>query len=85
VCAAGNGEFYVGARNPEGKRWVENVDRDPNVRLQIGERIYEMRLAPLEPDEVEAAYDAYATKYERERLPPTERPRVRYWKVVERT
>ena len=35
VCAAKDGRFFVGARNPEGKRWVRNVARDPNVRLRI--------------------------------------------------
>ena len=84
VCAAGNGKFYVGARDPEGKRWVGNVERDPNVRLQIGERIYEVRLAPLEGDAAEAAYFAYAAKYDRVILAPDERPNVRYWEVVER-
>jgi hypothetical protein len=84
VCAAGKGKFYVGARDPEGKRWVGNVERDPNVRLQIGERIYEVRLAPLEGDAAEAAYLAYAAKYDRVILAPDERPNVRYWEVVER-
>jgi hypothetical protein len=84
VCAAGDGKFYVGARDPEHKRWVGNVERDPNVRLQIGERIYEVRLAPLEGDAAEVAYLAYAAKYDREILPFNKRPNVRYWEVVER-
>jgi hypothetical protein len=84
VCAAGDRKFYVGARDPEHKRWVGNVERDANVRLQIGESIYEMRLVPLEGDAAEAAYLAYAAKYNREILPPDKRPNVRYWEVMAR-
>ncbi len=85
VCAARNGRFFVGARNPEGKRWVRNVDRDPDVRLEIGGRVYEQRLAPLEdPADLEAAYSAYAAKYGWPETPPADRPPFRYFEVVAR-
>jgi hypothetical protein len=84
-CAAKDGRFFVGARNPDGKRWVENVDRDPDVRLGIGGRVYEQRLVPLlEADDVTAAQDAFAAKYGPPEGPPESRPPVRYFEVVAR-
>jgi hypothetical protein len=85
VCAAKDGRFFVGARNPDGKRWVSNVDRDPDVRLEIAGRIYEQRLVALEEaEDVAAAEDAFAAKYGRPEAPPDARPPVRYFEVVAR-
>lgn len=84
VCAANEGRFFVGARNPEGKRWVANVDRDPDVRLQIEGRIYEQRLVPLEDDQDQAtARAAYAAKYGWPES-PADQPPIRYFEVVDR-
>ncbi len=41
LCVSAGGKLYVMARHPEGKRWVQNVMRDPRVRLAIGDRIYD--------------------------------------------
>ncbi len=86
VCAEADGKLFVAARNPDGKRWVANVDRDPAVRLKIGDRIYEQRLVPIEsPEMLDTAYEAYAAKYGWERVPPAERPPTRFFEVVERS
>ncbi len=85
VCAATDGKLYVGARNPDGKRWVANVDRDPEVRLKIGDRVYELRLVPVESADVrEAVFSAYSAKYGWSASAPEERPPFRSWEVVER-
>jgi hypothetical protein len=84
-CAAKDGRFFLGARNPDGKRWVENVDRDPNVRLEIGGSVYEQRLVVLEdPADIAAAQGAFAAKYGPPEGPPESRPPVRYFEVVAR-
>ena len=84
-CAARDGRFFVGARNPDGKRWVENIDRDPDVRLKIGDGVYEQRLVELEdPEDIGAAQDAFAAKYGPPDAPPEARPPVRYFEVVAR-
>ncbi|MGI9592609.1 MAG: hypothetical protein ACR2P8_14655 [Myxococcota bacterium] len=86
VCAADGDKLYVGARNPDGKRWVANVDRDPNVRLKIGDRLFEGRLVPLDSEAAQAgARAAYGRKYGRPDKPPEEPPPMRYWQVVERS
>jgi hypothetical protein len=82
-CAAKDGRFFVAARNPDGKRWVDNVDRDPDVRLEIGGRVYEQRLVALkDPEDITTAQDAFAAKYGPPEGPPEARPPVRYFEVV---
>jgi hypothetical protein len=84
-CAAKDGRFFLGARNPDGKRWVANVDRDPDVRLAIGGRIYEQRLVALtDAEDVRTAQAAFAAKYGPPEGPPESRPPVRYFEVVAR-
>lgn len=86
VCAVLDGRLYIGARNPRKKRWVAWVGRDPNVRLKIGERVFEQRLERVgDPAEVDAIYRAYAAKYGWEPRPAAERPEVWYFRVRDRT
>lgn len=83
ACTSVGGRLYVGARHPTEKRWVANVRRDPEVRLEIGGLIYERRLERVEdPGEQEAVYRAYAAKYGWEVVPPGERPELWYFRVV---
>jgi len=84
VCTTLGDQLYVGAREPDGKRWVDNVDRDPRVRLKIGDRIYEGRLeAVTRPLEKESVYTAYSEKYGWPPVAPDQRPELRYWRVAE--
>jgi hypothetical protein len=81
-CAALGGDLYVGARDPESKRWPGWVDRDPDVRLKIGPNVYDVRFTPVEDAaEIARVRDAYTAKYQ---LPPTpegEAAPIRYWRV----
>ncbi len=90
-CAALDGVLYVGARDPATKRWPAWVDDDPQVRLGIDGKLYDVVLAPL--DEAAAAdadtltrlRAAYAAKYELPAAPPDAPPgtipATRYWRV----
>lgn len=81
-CAALDGALYVGVRDPEGKRWPGWVERDPRVRLEIGDTIYEATLSRLEePERIAAVRAAYAGKYDLPERPPGEAPPMRYWRV----
>ena len=85
VCAELDGALYVGARNPESKRWPAWADDDPEVRLGIGELVYEVVLDPIEDEaRIARVREAYATKYKRPTPPPGEAPPVRYWQVQPR-
>lgn len=84
-CAADAGTLYVGARNPDEKRWPGWVEQDPDTRLLIGETIYEVRLARVEdPQEIARIRRAYGAKYELPETPPGEGPPMRYWRVEPR-
>lgn len=85
VATSLDGDLYVHARNPEKKRWVGHVARDPRVRLKIGEQVYERRLELVEdPARQERIYRDFAEKYGWEPQRAEERPPLRYFRVVER-
>jgi hypothetical protein len=85
VCATVNGGLIVGARDPGKKRWPAYIESDAEVRLKIGDRIYDQQLELVEdPQTIDAIVRAYAAKYNRPVLPLSERPVVRYWRVVDR-
>ena len=84
-CAEVDGVLYIGARNPESKRWPGWVDAHPDVRLKIGEKLYEVSLMPLDqPERIDRLRRAYAAKYELPATPPGEGPPIRYWQVTPR-
>ena len=53
-----NGQLYItsmfqaGVPFPQGKAWVNNVTRDPHVRLKFGDDLYDVRLSHVtDPNE----------------------------------
>lgn len=81
-CASVDGALYVGARDPDAKRWPGWVARDPRVRLGIAGRLYEAELVPVaDPERIAAVRRAYAAKYALEDPPPEGAPPIRYWRV----
>jgi hypothetical protein len=85
ACASLDGQLYLWSNDPDEKRWVANVGRNPNVRLKLGDEIYEQRLEVVEdPARHEAILASYAAKYGRPTLPREERPPARFFAVVER-
>ncbi len=84
-CAELDRELYLGARNPDTKRWPGWVDRDPDVRLGIGSKVYEVRLTPLEdPVHIKRLQQAYRSKYKLPIRREGEGPPIRYWRVEPR-
>ena len=84
-CATIDGDLYLGARDPDTKRWPGWVDRDPDVRLGIGSKIYEVRLTPLEdPARIARLQQAYRSKYQLPDRQEGEGPPIRYWRVNRR-
>lgn len=56
--------FYVAAGDPE-STWATNIATDPNVRLKIADRVYELRAEAIDSDEEKNAFLAAAkTKYD---------------------
>ncbi len=84
-CASLDGDLYIGARDPDSKSWPGWVDSNPDVRLKVGDALYDVRVKPLEDKEtVQALRAVYAAKYD---LPTeyAENPtNTRYWKIIPR-
>jgi hypothetical protein len=47
VCVSADGELYLMARRGGEKTWVRNLMADPRVRVEIGDRIYPVRVTRL--------------------------------------
>jgi hypothetical protein len=70
VVATSNGKLFVPsiysepAEFPGDKYWNSTIASDPNVRLKIGEKIYELRAQHVEdPEEFMVGFQALADKY----------------------
>ena len=86
-CVSIDGELYVGASSPDypkERHWIRNARRDPNVRLKIGDAVYERRLELITDQERTDFVDSfYGRKYDYDVTVDYE-PLV-YWRVVDRT
>ena len=68
-CAAYNNNLYV--TSYRGRRWVEDIIRDPHVRLKIGGRMYDRNLSLVsDPEEKAAVLQAKGKKYPEWKVPP---------------
>ena len=84
VCMELDGNLYVGAKDPESKRWPSWVDDDPEVRLGIGDRVYEVELAPITDAALIARIrQTSATRYGRP--PQPDDVPIRRWQVRPRS
>ena len=84
-CVTVGNELYVSADYADKKRWVANIDRDPNVRLKINDKVYEQKLVPVTDATTIASIDSgFVRKYEYEEEEGDEDMTVGYWRVVER-
>jgi hypothetical protein len=82
-CAQVDGQLYVGASAPSTKHWPGWVDKNPDVRLRIGDAIYSARLVPVDDAAAIATVRAaYSTKYQLTGTPISAVPEVRYWHVT---
>lgn len=65
-CMTLNGHLYVSSGYPpqSPKTWYENLTRDPHVRIQIGNNLYDRTMTEVkDPTEAAAAMKAKYTKY----------------------
>src|ERR1700681_4039757 len=61
-CAVYNGDLYV--TSYRGRRWVEDIIRDPHVRLKIGGQLYDRTLSMVsDPVQKAAVLQAKGKKY----------------------
>ena len=67
-CAVYKDNLYV--TSYRGRRWVEDIIRDPHVRLKIGGQLFERTLSLVnDPDEKAAVLQAKGKKYPKWTVP----------------
>lgn len=67
-CAVYNGNLYV--TSYRGRQWVENIVRDPHVRLKIADKVFDRTLSIVEdPAEKGAVLQAKGRKYPHWKVP----------------
>jgi hypothetical protein len=67
-CAVYNGNLYV--TSYRGRQWVENIVRDPHVRLKIGDKVFDRTLSLVDdPVEKAAVLQAKGRKYPQWKVP----------------
>ena len=67
-CANYNGNLYV--TSYRGRQWVENIIRDPHVRIKIADKVYDRTLTVVsDPDEKAAVLKAKGKKYPQWKVP----------------
>jgi len=80
-CIAYNGQLYLATTRPETRQWSRNVARDPHVRLEIGDQLFDRTLSVVtDPAEREAVLQARAKKYS-QKYPPVGPPFTVYQEV----
>jgi hypothetical protein len=68
-CAAYNGNLYV--TSSRGRQWVEDIIRDPHVRLKIADKVYDGTASVVDdPAEKAAVLQARGRKYPQWKGPP---------------
>jgi hypothetical protein len=66
IWATAAGEHLYLHAGANRSAWVENIEADPNVRLRVGDSIYELAASRVEgQEEFERFSDAYERKYGR--------------------
>lgn len=84
-CSEVDGELYIAASRPDSKNWPGWVRDDPDVRLKIDIKIYEVTLEELtDADVIRPVQMAYAEKYELSEPLSADAAAVRYWLVTPR-
>ena len=79
---AKGGALYVPTRDPSEKAWVHNVRDNPNVRLKIGDSLYERTAVHVtNPDEFQGALAALIAKYGLDRPEGEEPPEVWFFRM----
>jgi hypothetical protein len=67
-CAVYNGNLYV--TSYRGRQWVENIIRDPHVRLKIADQVFDRTLSVVnDPVEKAAVLQAKGQKYPQWKVP----------------
>jgi squalene-hopene/tetraprenyl-beta-curcumene cyclase len=84
-CVTLDGTLYIGSYGDEKKTWEKNVARNPEARLAIEGRLYEVTVAPVSDAELTESLDrAYSAKYDMAEVFGEDLPKWWYYRVSQR-
>ena len=82
-CVDLDGRLYIGSYDDDVKYWEQNVARNPEARLLIQGRIYDVTLTPVANRELSERLDQrYAAKYDMAEVFGDDLPAWRYYRVA---
>jgi len=85
-CVTLRGALYIGSYGEEKKAWEKNVARNPEARLSIAAKLYEVTVAPESDAELIESLDrAYAAKYDMAEVFGDDVPEWWYYRVTQRS
>ena len=77
-CVSYKGQLYLdsfyaaGLTYPHGRSWNEDVARDPHVRIELGDQLYDRTLSYVtDPAERAGVIEAKRKKYPQQKIPAT--------------
>lgn len=81
-CGVFRGDLYVGSYGTDKKVWEKNVARDPQVRLGILGKLYNLVIKPVTDDVLSAELAvAYSEKYDMAEVFGNEIPKWRFYRA----
>ncbi len=81
-CAELDGRLYIGSYDDDEKYWEKNVARNPEARLKIQDKIYDVTVTPVANRELSERLDQrYAEKYDMAEVFGDDLPAWRYYRV----
>jgi hypothetical protein len=84
-CAERDGNLYIGSYGDEKKTWEKNIARNPDARLAIEGKIYEVTVKPVADRALVDALDAaYVQKYDMGEVFGDDLPEWWYYRVEQR-
>ena len=85
-CAQAQGDLYIAARDPDTKRWVGWLSSDNEIRLKIGEDVYDVVALEInDENSLELAAAAYRDKYDLGEMNHGKNSTLKYWRISPRS
>ena len=85
-CAQAHGDLYIAARDPDTKRWVGWLSSDNEIRLKIGDDVYDVVALEInDENSLEVAAAAYRDKYDLGEMNRGKNSTLKYWRISPRS
>jgi len=82
-CGQVDGNLYIGARDPDSKKWPGWLEENHNIRLKIGDKLYDVVAMDITSENtLNAVRAAYAAKYDLPRTAAGSVSNTKYWAIA---